>query len=193
MNRLKPDRIILIGASTGGPTHIEKILMALGSRYRCCVIIGQHMGAAFIPSFVKRLKEQTKTSVSLLEKGMALEMGKAYLCTGRVFLALHNHQLVCSHVEEVLDHYNPDINALFNAFVPYAGELDMMAMILTGIGEDGVQGCRELAQNGALCIAESEESAVVYGMPLRAKEIVGTIEVKSLAQIIDRVKEFAHV
>ena len=71
----------------------------------------------------------------------------------------------------------------------------MLGVILTGIGADGVEGCVKLAQQGAKCVAESQESAIVYGMPMRAKERIPTIEVQKLDTIINTILTFgdSHV
>ncbi|MDQ7044229.1 MAG: chemotaxis protein CheB, partial [Sulfurimonas sp.] len=86
--------------------------------------------------------------------------------------------------------YNPDINELFQSCAELNTKLNILACILTGIGADGAKGMAKLSTIDVLCIAESEESAVVYGMPKRAKELCSKVQVKSLDEIIKTIIEF---
>lgn len=192
LKRLKPDRLVLIGASTGGPVHIEKILSSLPANFQAAIIIAQHMNDAFVPSFIKRLHEHVPMGVHALGEGIKVQAGSVYIATGRVDIGLiETDHLYCRCVSPVADHYNPDIDYLFNAFAPYVPDIATMAIILTGIGADGTNGCMALSKKGVCCIAESESSAIVYGMPQRAKEMVEGILVQSLEKIIESIREFA--
>ncbi len=192
MQQIRPERIVLIGASTGGPAQIEMILRALPTSFNGAVVIAQHMGADFIPSFAKRLNDKVAMPVSLLLEGSQLEAGAVYIANGKVEISRVGSALICTKTLSVIDRYNPDIDLLFHAFVPFAKQCNILAIILTGIGEDGVAGCSALGQEGATCIAEHESSAVVYGMPLHAKERVARIRVESLEEIIASIKEFCN-
>jgi two-component system, chemotaxis family, protein-glutamate methylesterase/glutaminase len=187
---LEPEKLVLIGASTGGPAHIEKILRALTADTLATFIVAQHMGAAYLPSFTKQLNEKCDISVALLQAGSTLERGVAYIATGKPQIVEKNGSLMVSDIVEVHANYNPDINHLFEIFSPYCSHRRILGIILTGIGDDGARGCAQLASQGARCIAESAESAIVYGMPMRAKEQVVGIEVHPLHRIIEIVREF---
>ncbi len=153
------------------------------------------MGAAYLPSFIKRLDEKCAVSVRALESGIVLQRGVVYVATGKPQLREHNGSLHVEKVETVNNHYNPDIDHLFKEMAVFTGEVEMLGIILTGIGEDGVAGCARLVEQGVRCVAESQESAIVYGMPMRAKERIATIEVQSLDTIIETVVTFgdSHV
>jgi two-component system, chemotaxis family, protein-glutamate methylesterase/glutaminase len=186
----KPDRLIALGASTGGPAHIAKILAALPALPRCALLVAQHMNPDFIPSFITRLDHHAPMPVLELVTGMSVEEGKVYICTGKTDFHVQNQNLQCSGVTPVNDAYNPDIDHLFAALAPYAETIETLGVILTGIGEDGAEGCRLLAERGARCIAESEKSAIVYGMPLRARERIPGISVEPLEKIIESIQRF---
>jgi len=141
------------------------------------------------------MKNARYVCVRALDSGVTLEKGTVYIATGRVHLCEHNGHLQVERVETVNDHYNPDIDHLFTQMAAFAGQTTMLGVILTGIGADGVEGCVKLAQQGAKCVAESQESAIVYGMPMRAKERIPTIEVQKLDTIINTILTFgdSHV
>lgn len=89
--------------------------------------------------------------------------------------------------------YNPNINVLFQSAVNICGFIDVLAILLTGIGDDGAKGLFDLYRAGASCIAESEESAIVYGMPKKAKEINPDVNVMNLSDIRTRLESFLYV
>lgn len=190
MKSLELKKIILIGASTGGPAHIEKILSSLESLDKTAIIIAQHMGADFLPSFVKRLREKSNQNIFLAKD-------EELICANTIYIATDNCEIEASpqgikfRVSKTQSaHFNPDINNLFSSALPLLGDYTLLPILLTGIGDDGVNGCSALAQKGAQCIAESQKSAVVYGIPARAKERVQDILVKDLEEIISYINSF---
>jgi two-component system chemotaxis response regulator CheB len=190
LKSLEPKKLILIGASTGGPAHIEKIAAALPENFGAAIVVAQHMGAEFIPSFAKRLNERCKLSVMQAREGDALQKGVLYIVSEHAQIIQNGEHLVFSIHTNRNAHFNPDINTLFLSAAHFAGRCEIMAFILTGIGDDGVEGCIALEEGGARCIAESEKTAVVYGMPARAKERGANIHAKDLYEIIEIIKQF---
>ena len=87
---------------------------------------------------------------------------------------------------------NIDINTVFNSYVAFVKDIEILCVILTGIGEDGVDATKELSLNGARSITETAESAIVDGMPCRARKIVPNIEVYHISDIITKIKEFCR-
>lgn len=185
-----PDKIVLIGASTGGPGQIQKIIISLPELKNTTVIIAQHMVNGFIPSFMNRLKEHTKNSVSMAEDKKTLFSGYIYLCDGHTKVTKSNSALVFSHVPSRENSYNPNINILFHALVPFAKNIEIMGVILTGIGDDGVDGCKELSLSGCTCLTETEQSAIVDGMTSRARQTVPNIKALNIQEIIQKIEEF---
>ncbi len=187
-----PSRLVLIGASTGGPGQIQNIIAALPEMEDTSIIIAQHMAEAFIPSFTKRLQEHSDHSISSTDAGQTLMNGHIYIANKYTELSSDDWGLRFVQNSSPLHTYDPDIDLLLNSITPLAKDLDLMYVILTGIGEDSVQGCRELSEQGARCITKSEESAVVDGMPSRAKECVPHIEVMHKDAITQAIKEYGR-
>lgn len=185
-----PDKIVLIGASTGGPGQIEKIIRSLPILENTSLIIAQHMVPGFIGSFVKRLQEYTQNPIMIAEDMQTINRATIYFCEGETEAVLQNtnFHFRCKIVEEY--NFNPDINKIFHSFVPIAKNTEILSIILTGIGEDGVDGCKELSLKGVVCLTETQKSAIVDGMPSRARELVPNIYALDIEDIVQRVKEF---
>lgn len=191
MKYLEHNKLILIGASTGGPAHIEKIIASLEENFEATIVIAQHMGEEFIPSFVKRLKTKSSHSIELAQEGMLLNKRSIYITSYNTKI-ISKHSLHFEVTQTPKSFYNPNINTLFHSGADLTKQNEILAIILTGIGDDGVDGLDALYKAGALCIAESQESAIVFGMPARAIEKIPNIQVASLANIITKIREFTR-
>ena len=189
---LKLNRLVVIGASTGGPKHIEKILKALPHDYPTAVVIAQHMDDQYIPSFIKRLDSVCALSVKALQKDAAVEQNCVYICSSICKLEYKNGR-VCGGGECQIYDYNPSINGFFDSVANLAKDIKVLSVILTGIGADGASGMQKIVQNGGKAIVESPKTAIVYGMPLRAKELSPQAKECDLDAIIDEVLEFGNV
>ncbi|ACZ11867.1 CheB methylesterase domain-containing protein [Sulfurospirillum deleyianum] len=186
---MKP-KIVLIGASTGGPGHLKKILAAIPESFHATIIIAQHMNSMFIPSFITQFQNELPFLVHGVDKKMSLQPSSIYICPQNCHLLRGE---VSPKIEPIIEGdtpYNPSIDTLFLSSLSCLHDADILAVLLTGIGHDGANGLSELQKHGAKCIAESEESAIVYGMPKRAVEINPNITSMPLHQIIDAIKLF---
>lgn len=190
LNTSEPKKLILLGSSTGGPSHIQKILSALPADYAPAIVVAQHMGDAYLSSFASRLDSAVSMSVIMAEATQLLHGSCAYVCTRKSLLSLKQNAIELSVHSPQTSLYNPQIDALFSSACTLGNKVEILAVILTGIGEDGAQGLLELSQCQARTIVESAESAIVYGMPMRAAELVKTAEVLSLDEIISAIKDF---
>ena len=184
----EPKALILIGASTGGPGHIQKIIQSLPVDFSATIIIAQHMGAEYIPSFVKQLQHVTTLNVVAVTDQLAVLPGHVYICSFMTRLRLGAAGLVFVQKIQVMERYNPDIDSLFESAALLPRAFKTTGIILTGVGDDGAKGIKALADKGRPCIAESEGSAVVYGMPFQAKLLVKNILVQPLGEVIQSVK-----
>lgn len=184
------NKIVLIGASTGGPGQIEKIIKSLPQLSDTTVIIAQHMAMDFIPSFVKRLQEHSINPVSMVNNDYVLKPANIYLCYGITSAKKSGYELTFNVESSQENKYNPDINTVFNSFAPFVKDIKILGVILTGIGDDGVDGCRELSLMGARTITQNEQSAIVDGMPSRARKDVPNIEISDIEGIKNKIKEF---
>jgi len=182
--------LILIGASTGGPGRIYSILSSLESHFVGSVIIAQHMSAPFIPSFINQLQSIVSLPILSVGEPQKLKRGHIYVCSVTSELALKNGEVWIEPMEEGDYPYNPQIDRLFASASSLPASMRRLGIILTGIGDDGALGALSLYESGGECLFESEESSIVYGMPRRAKELVGNAHVAGIVEIIDRIKDF---
>ena len=191
MNNM-PKKIVLIGASTGGPGQIEKIISSLDVLDDTSIIIAQHMVRGFLESFVKRLQENSKNNIYFVQNSMELLASNIYVCSGYTKLYEESNNLMFAISKSPENSYNPDINIIFNSYLPYAKNFTTLCVILTGIGEDGVEGCKNLSISGSRCMTESSTSAIVDGMPSSARKNISNIEVLEMEDIIINIKEFCN-
>jgi two-component system, chemotaxis family, protein-glutamate methylesterase/glutaminase len=188
---MKP-KIVLIGASTGGPGHLKKILSAISPTYNGAIVIAQHMNATFIPSFISQFQNELTLPVHAINQRMTLSSTNIYICPQNCHLIKGDFAPKVEPIVEGETPYNPSIDTLFSSAVEYIKDAEILAVLLTGIGHDGANGLSELQKNGAQCIAESEKSAIVYGMPKRAMEINPNIVSLPLDDIIQTIKKFGE-
>ncbi|MDF1882444.1 chemotaxis protein CheB [Sulfurimonas sp. SAG-AH-194-C21] len=177
------DTLVLIGASTGGPGHLKKILSSLTKESKAIFIIVQHMNASVMESFSSQLREHSMLSVSLVTGREELLASTVYVCAHTLELSIEHGRIYLNQsTKEAI--YTPSINILFHSALELLPKKKVIPILLTGIGDDGAEGTYQLHQKGAYCIAESEESAIVYGMPKKAYEINKEIKVMHLNKII---------
>jgi two-component system chemotaxis response regulator CheB len=187
-----PRKVVLIGASTGGPNQIERIVKSLSTLNDVSIVIAQHMADGFLQSFAKSLQNNCSNTVSVIDNNELFIPSRIYICSGYTSILKDSNELRFYNNAAHLNGFNPDINAIFNSFVPLCKHIETMCVILTGIGDDGVSATAELSLNGARCITEDQESAIVDGMPSRARASVANIEVHSLDKIIKIISEFCE-
>lgn len=183
-------KILLIGASTGGPGHLKKILSAMPESFDMSIIIAQHMNSTFIPSFINQFRSELKVKVNAIDTPLVLNPCEIYICPNNCRLKKNDFTLKVEPFLGVDTPYNPSVDTLFFSAVAYCKDYDILAVLLTGIGQDGANGLSQLQDNGAQCIAENEQSAIVYGMPKRALEINPNIKSMNLDDIIQAIKKF---
>ena len=164
--------IVAIGASTGGPSAIERVLTVLPDDFNIPIVICQHMPQAFIPPFVHRLNSLTKLEVVPATKGMEPRPGVIMFCPGHsnLIFTKRNGIIQVDFTDKVFREYNnPSINAMMKSVAEVYGD-KAVGVILTGMGKDGVEGMKSLKNKGANTIAQNKASSVIYGMPKVAVE-----------------------
>lgn len=162
-----PRDLIVIGVSTGGPPVVQKILSALPGDLPACILIAQHMPATFTGPFAKRLNSVSKFNVVEATGGEKLINGHAYVCPGGKHIGLRMNGplpevMITDHPRDAL--YKPTVNVLMETAGNLMGKR-VLGVMLTGMGNDGIDGAKVLRSKGGLLIAQSEASCVVYGMP----------------------------
>ncbi len=167
-----PWPVILIGTSTGGPRALHTVMSQLHEDIKAPVLIVQHMPATFTKSLAMRLDSVSKFSVKEAEDGDILMPGHAYLAPGGLQMGIvqSGSQLKIKLTDDPLvNGHRPSVDYLYNSFANYNFSR-IIGVIMTGMGYDGRDGMLRLYKQGAITIAESEETCVVYGMPKAAVE-----------------------
>lgn len=162
-------KCLAIGASTGGPVALQKVLAPLPVDFPYPILLVQHMPGTFTTAFAQRLNSNCNISVKEAEHGDVLKPGHAYLAPGGKQMLIENIGLSKSIVitdasasEKV--NYKPSVDLTFGSLAKAFGG-DVLGIILTGMGADGREGCRLLKDKGATIWAQDQDSCVVYGMP----------------------------
>ena len=188
---MSSEKLIIIGASTGGTEAIKEFLIQLPSD---CpgILITQHMPEGFTRSFANRLDKLCKISVKEAEGGERVLPGHAYLAPGHSHLTLvrsgANYMTKLDQGPPVNRH-RPSVDVLFQSAAISAGK-NAVGVILTGMGRDGAAGMLEMKKVGAYNLAQDEASCVVFGMPREAIAIGATDEVAPLHELPGRVMEY---
>lgn len=178
---ISSEKLLIIGASTGGTEAIKAFLMQMPSD---CpgILITQHMPAGFTKSFANRLDSLCKISVKEAEGGERILPGHAFIAPGDKHLMLSRSG--ANYVTQLSDappmsRHKPSVDVLFDSAATYAGK-NAIGIIMTGMGKDGAAGMAKMRQAGAYNFAQNEESCVVYGMPREAVAHGGVNEVAHL-------------
>ncbi len=183
-------RFILIGSSTGGPGLIEKIARSLPEDYPHPICVAQHMPSTFTGRFAERLNSVSKIKVVEAKNGELLEAGKMIIAKGGYHLHFmkKGNRIACKLVPNTNGRFFvPSVDEMFFSAVEVMDPKKVVAVILTGIGDDGADGMVALRKLGAYTIAESEETAVVYGMPKEAYLRGGAQKVLPFPEIVEEI------
>ena len=189
---LSTEKLIIIGASTGGTEAIRELLQPLPPDSPG-IMIAQHMPAGFTHSFAQRLHGLCRIAVSEAVHGERILPGHAYIAPGGFHLSLGrngaNYVAIVDQTEPVNRH-RPSIDVLFNSAAQHAGK-NAIGVILTGMGRDGAEGLLRMRQAGAYTLAQDEASCVVFGMPREAISLGAANEVAPIEEMSQRV--MAHL
>lgn len=198
--RWRPDQFdaVCIGSSTGGPPVLETIVSALPADLSAPVIIAQHMPAMFTQALAQRLGEISPLRVRHVTEPMPMEKGHIYIAEGHKHLYIRKTRLARWELyvsDEPQDApYRPSVSVLFRSAAEALGARTL-AVVLTGIGDDGLEGARLLHAKGAPILAQDHESCVVYGMPkavTQAGLVTASLTPQELAQSIASLSPSAH-
>lgn len=181
------EKLVLIGASTGGPGHLKKILSSLRNNIDYAIVIAQHMNPSVTYSFAEYLNEISQLPVILADKEIEIKKGNVYICATSMELKSKNNRIYLKKSKQK-SIYSPNIDILFLSAINLLSNIEVNAILLTGIGKDGAKGIDALEKNGANCIVESEETAIIYGMPKQAYLLNNKLKKFSLYEIIRALK-----
>jgi two-component system chemotaxis response regulator CheB len=179
--------LLLIGTSTGGPPALQTILSRLPGSFPCPILMVQHMPAGFTASLAERLNRVCQLGVKEAEQGELLLPGKAYLAEAGKHLKVKRQRegylaVLDNEPQDTL--HRPSVDVLFASAAAAAGER-CLAFVLTGMGADGAAGARAIKGVGGRVFVESEESAIVFGMPKAVMEAVPVDGVVPLGRCAD--------
>jgi len=190
-----PDKtgILVIGASTGGPSAVQRVLSELPEDFPLPVIVVQHMPPVFTRQFSSRLDRNTPLRAKEAANGDQLEAGVILVAPGG------HHLLVSAEKDATVevvqrtdqDRFVPSVNLTMSSAARIYGER-AIGVLLTGMGNDGADGLYSIKESGGHTIAESEESSVVYGMPRAAMQRKAVQEVLHLDKIGSRIIELTR-
>lgn len=189
---LTTDKIIAIGASTGGTEAIKEVLIHLPTDTPG-IVITQHIPKAFSGPFAMRMDACSALIVCEARDGQPILAGHVYIAPGDQHLLVvrdgSHYQCRLSDAERVNRH-RPSVDVLFRSVAQSAGR-NAVGVMLTGMGRDGAEGMKEMREAGASTIAQDENSSVVWGMPGAAWQIGAVQSLHPLTQIAARIVELA--
>jgi two-component system chemotaxis response regulator CheB len=162
--------LVAIGSSTGGPPALQNIFSSFERQFPFAVVVSQHMPAGFTRAFAERLNRSSPFDIKEAEDGDQVIPGRILIAPGgRNMIVNVCGGLVTAHIvpPTSADRYVPSIDVMLESCAAIYRER-MIAVILTGMGNDGSRGVRSVHEQGGFLIAESDETAVVYGMPREA-------------------------
>lgn len=184
-------RVVVVGTSTGGPQAITRLLAALPGGLPAPVAIALHIPAGYTDSLAARLDEGSALTVREARDGLVLRPGTAVLAPGGRHLTLERGPegpVARLDAQPRESFYRPSVDALFqSAALAYGG--DVLGVVLTGMGDDGLIGARAIRAAGGEVLAEAEASCVVYGMPRRVVEAglaAAQVSIERMAEAIVR-------
>ena len=190
--KLSGMKLIAIGSSTGGVESLLRVFKRLPSGLPP-ILITQHIPYGFSNSFAHRLNDNSDVDVCEAKEGMVLENGHAYLAPGNMHLTIE--KIGNEYKTKLLDskkvsQHKPSVDVMFRSVNNAVGGA-AMAVMMTGMGDDGTIAMKELFDNGAYTVAQNEESCVVFGMPMKAIQAGAVKDIIHLDNIADYIIDFS--
>jgi len=188
------DGLLLIGVSTGGPRALEVLLPALPADFPWPVLVAQHMPSSFTGPFAARLNTVCALQVVEANRPMAVQAGTIYIGKGGADMVLARRAdvlTVLPRPESSSHLWHPSVELLGQSALAHVKPGKIVGVILTGMGYDGSEAFTEIKQRGGRTIAESEETAIVFGMPAELIERQGATLVLPLDKVASQVKAWA--
>ncbi|HUT78033.1 MAG TPA: CheB methylesterase domain-containing protein, partial [Polyangia bacterium] len=188
-------RLVVIAASTGGPAALTRILTTLPGDLEAGIAVVQHMPPRFTATFAERLNRQANLRVREVARTEIVYQGSVYIAPGdrnlEVLPMADGALAVRAVPPDPGDRYVPSGDHLFISAAASAGR-ELLAIVLTGMGDDGRLGVEAVADAGGMVVAESEETAVVAGMPMAAIKTGHVARVEPLGRMADVIRAFAR-
>jgi two-component system, chemotaxis family, protein-glutamate methylesterase/glutaminase len=193
----RPTRIIAIGASVGGPPALNTVLRALPADFPLPILCVQHIGSGFVRGLVDWLGTDCSLTVKVAEPGELPRPGTAYFAPESLHLVLDGHGRLATSAQAPVSGHRPSVTVTFKSVAAFYGRA-AAGVLLTGMGEDGAEGLKTIADAGGLTIAQDEKTSVVFGMPGHAVAIgaarfvlpIGKIAESLLSHVMQGQEQF---
>jgi two-component system chemotaxis response regulator CheB len=182
----KTPMVLVIGSSTGGPNALKTVLSALPEKFSLPILIAQHMPPLFTRTLAEHIQRETGRPTSEAVDGALIERGHIYIAPGDFHMVVdkQDDRMVIRLNQEAPEHFcRPSVNPLYNSAANWYGS-SVLAVMLTGMGEDGIEGARSISERQGYIIAQDEQSSVVWGMP-------GAIAKAGLANQVEPLRNIA--
>lgn len=180
-------QLIVIGASTGGPTVIVEILGSLPRNFPVPILVVQHIATGFTPGLVKWVGQSTSLQVKLPESGETTQAGTVYVAPPGTQMGITKDRQIYLTKEPTENHFCPSVSYLFESVAKAFGR-SAIGILLTGMGQDGAGGLLQLSKAGGVTIAQDEETSVIFGMPGEAIRLGAAQYVLSPRQIAELLR-----
>ncbi|MBN2528751.1 MAG: chemotaxis-specific protein-glutamate methyltransferase CheB [Deltaproteobacteria bacterium] len=188
------EKVVVIGASTGGPASLTKVLSTIPAHLNAAIVIAQHMPAQFTATFAARLDRLFQLRVLELQQGEVLKNGSVYISPGDANIKIS--RVAEGYFGEKVPRspkcrYSPCVDQMFISAANAVRE-KLLAVVMTGMGNDGAAGCEVIHAAGGSVIVESEDTAIVFGMPQAVLEAGVPAKVRPLHMISGAISAFSR-
>lgn len=186
-------QLILIAVSTGGPRALESIIPELSGDIPVPILVVQHMPSHFLGSLAQRLDSKSKLTVKVAEDGETITGRTVYFAPGGVHMRINSDDEIYMDDSPPINGVKPAADALFESVANEFSGTRILAVILTGMGQDSKSGLAKLkGKKRCFCIAQSEKTCVVYGMPRAVVEEDLADKVLDLEKIAPEIESFSY-
>lgn len=190
-SRMADTEVVIIGTSTGGPPALQAILVNIPAHFPCPILVVQHMSAGFTAPLAERLNRLCPLRVKEAEEGDTLEAGTIYIApAGKHLKICRSSGKLLARLDSVPDNvlHKPSVDVLLSSAAGVCGRKSLV-FVLTGMGKDGAIGAQDIKKAGGRVVVESEETAIVFGMPKAVMEAVKVDRSVPLYRVADLILE----
>lgn len=180
-------RMLLIGASTGGPPAVATVLKGIGKDFPLGFVVIQHIETGFDEGYARWLQMESGIPIRLAKDGDRPGPGEGLLAPTDKHLIFRENRLYLDDGPRVLNQ-KPSVDVTFESASDAFGS-ELIAVLLTGMGTDGANGCVRVKANGGITIVQNKETSLIYGMPKAAIEKNGATYISGLDEISDLIKK----
>jgi two-component system, chemotaxis family, protein-glutamate methylesterase/glutaminase len=186
-------QVIAIGASTGGPLALQELLRGMPYEFFPPIVVVQHLPEKFTREFASQLDAISSLEINEAENGQPIKRGQVYIAPGGFHLQVDTQGCLVINDGPPVNHCRPSVDVLFHSLAKHYGP-HVLAMVLTGMGEDGAVGSMAIKRAGGSVLVQDEASCVVFGMPaaaIRAGGVDRVLPLEGLKQALIRLGEKA--